>query len=64
MTKSIPLPSHVAPSGALDRLAETARDYARQATAENTNKAYAADWAHYTRWCRQKGADPLSPARI
>ena len=61
MTKSIPLPSHVAPSGALDRLAETARDYARQATAENTNKAYAADWAHYTRWCRQKGADPLSP---
>jgi len=30
MTKSSPLPSHIAPSGALDRLAETARDYACQ----------------------------------
>ena len=48
-------------SGTLDRLADTARDYARQATAENTNAAYKADWAHFTRWCRAKGADPLPP---
>ena len=36
----IALPAHVAGSGALDRLVDTARDYARQATSENTNKAY------------------------
>ena len=56
---SIALPSHVAGSGALDRLVETARDYARQAASENTLKAYAKDWAHFARWCRMRGADPL-----
>ena len=35
----IALPSHVAGSGTLDRLVETARDYARQAASENTLKA-------------------------
>lgn len=64
----IALPSHVAGSGTLDRLVDTARDYARAATAENTNKAYAADWKHFARWCRLKGwydqcgADPLPPS--
>lgn len=58
----IALPVHVAGSGALDRLVETARDYARDAIAENTHKAYATDWAHFARWCRQKGADPLPPS--
>ena len=33
---TIALPSHVAGSGTLDRLVETARDYARQAASENT----------------------------
>lgn len=59
---SIGLPSHVAGSGTLDRLVDTARDYARASTAENTNKAYAADWKHFTRWCRLKGTDPLPPS--
>lgn len=60
------LPSHVAGSGALDRLIETARDYAKQATSENTLRAYAKDWAHFSRWCRMKGTDPLpsSPEMI
>ena len=48
---SIALPAHVAGSGALDRLIDTARDYAEASTAGNTNKAYAADWKHFTRWC-------------
>ncbi|KJS44091.1 MAG: tyrosine-type recombinase/integrase [Pseudotabrizicola sp.] len=56
---TIALPSHVAGSGTLDRLVETARDYARQAASENTLKAYAKDWAHFARWCRMRGADPL-----
>ncbi|NOD85934.1 MULTISPECIES: tyrosine-type recombinase/integrase [unclassified Ruegeria] len=58
----ITLPAHVAGSGTLDRLVDTARDYARASTAENTNKAYAADWKHFTRWCRLKGTDPLPPS--
>ncbi len=63
---AIALPAHVAGSGALDRLVDTARDYAVASTAENTNKAYAADWKHFARWCRLKGTDPLpaSPEMI
>jgi integrase len=52
----------LAGSGALDRLADTARGYARQATADATRRAYAADWAHFARWCRMRGADPLPPS--
>ncbi|MCQ0090334.1 MULTISPECIES: tyrosine-type recombinase/integrase [Rhodobacterales] len=58
----IALPAHVAGSGTLDRLVDTARDYAKASTAENTNKAYAADWKHFGRWCRIKGTDPLPPS--
>ena len=56
---TIALPSHIAGSGTLDRLVETARDYARQAASQNTLKAYTKDWAHFARWCRMRGADPL-----
>ncbi len=58
---AIPLPAHVAGSGALDRLAETARDYARHAASDATLRAYATDWAQFARWCRGRGADPLPP---
>ena len=59
---TIALPSHVAGSGTLDRLVETARDYARAAASENTRKAYAKDWAQFARWCRMRGTDPLPPS--
>jgi integrase len=59
---AIALPSHVAGSGTLDRLVDTARDYAKASTAENTNKAYVADWKHFARWCRLKGTDLLPPS--
>ena len=58
---AVALPSHIAGSGTLDRLVETARDYARAAASENTLKAYGKDWAHFGRWCRMRGADPLPP---
>jgi integrase len=45
----------------LDRLAETARDYARGAKAAATQRAYAADWRHYTAWCRRRELEPLPP---
>ena len=54
-------PSAVPGSAALDRLAETARGYARAAASENTLKAYARDWAQFARWCRMRGAEPLPP---
>ena len=47
----------------LERLAETARDYARGAKAAATQRAYAADWRHYTAWCRRKELEPLPPAK-
>ena len=59
---AIALPAHVAGSGALDRLVDTARDYARAAASDNTLKAYAKDWAHFARWCRMKGVEPLPPS--
>lgn len=58
----IAVPVALAGSGSLDRLVETARDYARQATADNTNTAYAKDWAHYNSWCRRRGANALPPS--
>ena len=74
---SFKLPDLVAGSGSLDRLVDTAKDYARQASADNTNAAYKADWAHFSSWCRRRGwhghsgprgksdADPLpSPEMI
>lgn len=59
---AILLPDSVAGSAVLDRLADTARDYARAAASENTLKAYAKDWAQFTRWCRMRGAEPLPPS--
>ena len=54
----VAVPAALAGSGSLDRLVDTARDYARQATAENTTKAYAKDWKHFASWCRRRGANP------
>lgn len=68
VTDTLILPSHVAGSGTLDRLVDTARNYARAAASDNTLKAYGKDWAHFRRWCRMKGwynqcgADPLPPS--
>ena len=45
----------------LEKLAETAKDYARGAKADNTNRAYAADWRHYAAWSRRQGFPPLPP---
>src|SRR5208283_663951 len=50
-----PLPARLAP------LAETARDYARAAASQNTNRAYAADWRHYSAWTRRQNLPALPP---
>ncbi len=38
-SEDLRLPTHVAGSGTLDRLVDTARDYARAAASDNTLKA-------------------------
>jgi len=38
---------------------ERARDYARQARAANTRRAYRADWADFVAWCTARGASSL-----
>jgi integrase len=45
----------------LQKLAETAKVHAWGATARNTNRAYAADWRHFSLWCARHGVAPLPP---
>jgi integrase len=45
----------------LEKLVETAKDYARGAKAAATLRAYGADWRHYTTWCARKSIEPLPP---
>ena len=61
-SEPVALPAHVAGSTTLDQLVETARTYAKQAASENTLKAGSKDGAHFARWCRMKGTDPLPPS--
>ena len=56
----------VVPHRALDAaLVEKARDYARRARSENTQRAYAADWRAYAAWCRKRGLfEPAADPRL
>ncbi|MBG0792608.1 tyrosine-type recombinase/integrase [Methylocystis sp. H62] len=49
------------PSPHLTALSEKARDYARNARADNTQRAYDADWRQFAAWLRRQGLDPLPP---
>jgi integrase len=48
-------------SGRLASLAETARAYARSAQADNTQRAYAADWKMFASWLRRQGLSETPP---
>src|SRR5262245_32549258 len=53
------------PAEALSRfeeVGEKAKEYVNQAKAPNTRKAYRADWADFTAWCKKYRREPL-PAR-
>ncbi|WP_330085198.1 tyrosine-type recombinase/integrase [Methylocystis iwaonis] len=45
----------------LAALGEKARDYARNARSDNTQRAYESDWRHFASWLRLQGLDPLPP---
>lgn len=55
VSSRVRVPAHV------EMLVETAKDYAANATAENTRSAYTKDWRHFTSWCRRAGFEPLPP---
>jgi integrase len=47
--------------GRLQNLAETARDYAKASSSENTRKVYGSDWRHFSGWARRHGLPALPP---
>jgi integrase len=53
--------AEAAPAPHLSALSERARDYARNARSENTERAYDADWRQFASWLRRQGLDPLPP---
>jgi integrase len=55
------LPSAGRLSGRLAALAETAKAYARSAQADNTQRAYAADWRQFASWLRRQGFAETPP---
>jgi integrase len=55
------LPSAGRVSGRLAALAETAKAYARSAQADNTQRAYAADWRQFASWLRRQGLAETPP---
>ena len=55
------LPSAGRLSGRLATLAETAKAYARAAQADNTQRAYSADWKMFASWLRRQGLPECPP---
>ncbi|WP_370906535.1 site-specific integrase [Ensifer sp. WSM1721] len=61
-----PLPSSAAQASTtlpahLEGLADRARGYVEAASSANTRRAYAADWKHFSAWCRRANLTPLPP---
>ncbi|MFC4227685.1 site-specific integrase [Hoeflea alexandrii] len=42
-------------------LTDRARTYVEAASSANTRRAYAADWKHFSAWCRRQNLSPLPP---
>lgn len=59
--------AQIKPNSASEEIATAPLEAPKQTTTpDNTQKAYAADWRHFTRWCRREGVSPLpaSPALV
>ncbi|MER8727565.1 site-specific integrase [Mesorhizobium sp. M1027] len=63
LASSPPLPAIANPSlpAHLEALAGRARDYIEAASSANTRRAYAADWKHFSSWCRRQGSEMFPP---
>jgi integrase len=58
----VPSPADAPASGLaahLQDLTDRARTYVEAASSANTRKAYAADWKHFSAWCRRQNLSPL-----
>ncbi|AKI03285.1 site-specific recombinase XerD (plasmid) [Hoeflea sp. IMCC20628] len=60
------LPAHPSHLAHIVSLTERARGYVEAASSANTRKAYAADWKHFSAWCRRSGlaALPANPQTV
>ncbi|GAJ95601.1 tyrosine-type recombinase/integrase [Rhizobium rhizogenes] len=61
---SVPSPTPPPASGLqahLQDLTDRARGYVEAASSANTRRAYAADWKHFSAWCRRQDLSPLAP---
>lgn len=47
----------------LQDLTNRARTYVEAASSVNTRKAYAAEWKHFSAWCRRSNLSPLPRIR-
>ncbi|MER9713199.1 site-specific integrase [Mesorhizobium sp. M0174] len=63
LASSPPLPAIANPSlpAHIEALAGRARDYIEAASSANTRRAYAADWKHFSSWCRRQGIEMFPP---
>ncbi|MGY5810149.1 site-specific integrase [Rhizobium sp. LEGMi198b] len=63
LPNSIPSPAPSAPGlpAHLRDLTDRARIYVEAASSANTRRAYAADWKHFSAWCRRSGLAALPP---
>ncbi|QGJ79094.1 integrase [Sinorhizobium meliloti] len=59
----VPSPAASAPGlpAHLQDLTDRARGYVEAASSTNTRRAYAADWKHFSAWCRRSNLAPLPP---
>ena len=56
-----PIPAAGATLGPVwDALAKSAAGYAVRARGEGTRRTYRSAWAHFEKWCRELGREPLS----
>lgn len=55
------IPSPAPPPAHLQDLTDRARTYVEAASSANTRRAYAADWKHFSAWCRRANLSPLPP---
>ncbi|MCR0985851.1 site-specific integrase [Roseomonas populi] len=62
MSSAVALASAAAVPALSGELSAEALAYAREASAQNTRRAYRAAWQDFTGWCRETGVEPLPAA--
>ncbi|QRI61482.1 tyrosine-type recombinase/integrase (plasmid) [Shinella sp. PSBB067] len=61
LSQEVAVSAPPAPPAHLQDLTDRARSYVEAASSANTRRAYAADWKHFSAWCRRQGLSPFPP---